>query len=146
HHSLLSRRDRACVRIYGPDAPALDQSSAATQATTASRNLQADRERSCIAVGHCCRSQHELVSTTPEDPVMPVSRRAWSLRRIGWGSVDAIRQLIVEIQLRREVEALPGHRRSANLEVHMHRPARIPTRVYRDELNRASHIGDLIAT
>jgi hypothetical protein len=115
-------------------------------AATASRNLQANRERSGIAVGRCRGSQHELVSTTPEDPIMPVSRRAWSLRRIGRGSVDTICQLIVEVQLRREIEAPPGHRRGANLEMHVHRPAWIPARVYRDELNRTACVGDLIAT
>ncbi len=76
---------------------------------------------------------------------MFVSRRAESLRRIRGGSMDTIRQLIVEVQLRREIEAPPGHRCGANLEMHVHRPARIPARVYRDKLNRASHIGNLIA-
>jgi hypothetical protein len=30
HHSSLSRRDKACVRIHGPDVPDFDQDSTAT--------------------------------------------------------------------------------------------------------------------
>ena len=87
-----------------------------------------------------------MITTTPEDPIMPVSRCARSFRGI-WGvGMDAIRQPIVEVELRSELEAPPGHERGANLEVNMHRPARIPARVQGDEPGLPARIGDLVAT
>lgn len=56
-----------------------------------SRKLQADRERGRIAVSHCRWSQHELITTTAEDPILLVSRCALSFRGIRRVSVDAIR-------------------------------------------------------
>ena len=87
-----------------------------------SRKLQADRERCRIAVGRRRRSQHELIATTPENPIILVSRGAPSFRGIGRVSVDAIRQSVVEIHLRREFEAPTGLRHRANLDVNVHRP------------------------
>src|SRR6266849_2331154 len=111
-----------------------------------SRNLQADRERRRIAVSHCRRSQHELITTMSEDPIMLVSRGARSCRGIRRVSMDTIRQHIVEVQLRRELKAPPGHGRGANLEVNMHCPARIPARVHGDKSSIDARVGYLIAT
>ena len=60
--------------------------------------------------------------------------------------MDAIRQFIVEVQLRRKLEAPLGHRRGANLEVNMYRSARIPARVHSDKPSLTARVGDLIAT
>ena len=98
-----------------------------------SRKLEADLERGRIAVGRCGRNKHELIAATPEDAIMLVSRDALPSRGIRRVSMDAIRQSVVEVHLRRELKASPGRGRGANLEVDMHRPAFIPAGVYGDE-------------
>ena len=107
-----------------------------------SRELQADGERCRVAVSHSRRNQHEAIATTAEDPIVLVSCSARSVRGIRVGSVNAICQPIVEVQLRRELKVPLSHRRGANLEMDMHCPARIPARVHSDEPNLAARVGD----
>lgn len=108
--------------------------------------LQADRERCRIAVGRCRWSQHESIAATAENPIMLISRGALSIRGIGRISMNTICQSIVEVQLRRELEAPLGHRRGANLEMNVYGPACIPAWVYSDEPSLAARVGYLIAT
>jgi len=110
-----------------------------------SRELEADGKRCLIAIGRCCRSQHELIAATPEDPIMLVSRGTHSSRGIGRVSMDAIRQSVVEIHLRRELKGSWGRWGGPYLEMDMHRPAFIPTGVYGDESDLAALVGDLVA-
>ena len=85
-----------------------------------------------------------MIPATSEDPIMLISRGARPVRGIWRGSMDAIRQHIVEVQLRRELESSLSHRCGANLEVNMYRPARIPAGVHSDEPSFAARVGDLI--
>ena len=108
--------------------------------------LQADRKRCSIAVDRCCYIQHESIATTTEDPIMLISRGARTFRGVRTGSMGAIRQLIIEVQLGRKFEAPLGDRCGANLEMNVYRPAGIPSRIHGDKPSLTVRIGHLVAT
>lgn len=62
-----------------------------------SRELQADCEKGRVAVSRCRRSQHELIAPTSEDPIVLISCSARPILGIGNGSMNTIRQPIVEV-------------------------------------------------
>ena len=87
-----------------------------------------------------------MIAATPEDAIVLVARSALSLRCVGCIGIDAVRQPVVEIHLRREFEGPSGLRRGANLNVNVHCPALIPAGVDGEKLDLAARVGDLIAT
>src|SRR5574340_175689 len=110
-----------------------------------SGKLQADRERGCIAVGRGRRSQHELIAAATEDAIILIPRVAPALCGIGLIGMDAIRESIVEVHLRRELIASLSLGFGANLDMNVHRSALIPAWVDGDESSLALRIGDLIS-
>ena len=109
------------------------------------RKLQTDPKCRRIAISCGCRSEHQLIPATPKDAIILVSRIALAFRGIGLIGMDAIRQFVVEVHLRRELQVPLGSVRGANLHVNVHGPARIPTGIDGEELGFATRVGDLVA-
>ncbi len=89
-----------------------------------SEKLQADGEGGGVAV--VCRrgGQHKPIAAVQENAIMPVSRAARPPFGIGWSRIHTVRDVIVEIQLRCEIEAPARRWIGAYLEMNVHGPSR----------------------
>ena len=87
-----------------------------------SGKLHADPEGCRIAIGCCCRSEHQLIPATPKNAIILVLRVTPAFRGIGLIGVHAIRESIIEVHLRRKLRVPLGGVRRPNLHVNVHRP------------------------
>ena len=86
-----------------------------------------------------------MISAPPENAIILVARGTWTFRGIQLASVDLIRQPVIKVHLRRELQVPLGGVRRPNLHMNVHGPARIPAGIDGDELRFAPHVGDLVA-
>src|SRR4029450_5768823 len=114
---------------------------ASADATRRSGGLQRDGERRGESALALDWRKHELAAALAEDEIARVADVGPPARRVRCAREDAVRERIVEVELRRELARAAPH-----LEVNVHRPARIPARIEGDEANAAVRVAHLIAT
>src|SRR5713101_9624041 len=90
--------------------------------------------------------EQQLTPPATENAVHLVTRGPSPTSSVRGRGIEPVRQRVIEVQLRGELEATPLRRRRPDLEVDVDRPALVPSGIDRRELRAPLFIRHLIST